>query len=121
MTEQTNITAADLYARIATAFISDSAIEQALLTDLPSAVQQHFGVNLPKPAALVKTADGFRLTYDGQDYDLGDPRTASKGELNDAELELVSAGGSADCPEYKSNKTLRNQERQLIQPNMPTT
>lgn len=96
MTEQTTLTASDLYARIATAFVSDPGIAQALLADFHGAVARHFGVTLPKPAALARTADGFCLTYDGQDYDLGDPRHAAKGELNDAELELVSGGGNCD-------------------------
>lgn len=98
MTEPSSLTAADLYARIATAFVAEPALEQDLLADLPDAVRRHFGVKLPKPAALARTSDGFVLTYDGQDYDLGDPRTAAKGELNDAELELVSGGGRDPCP-----------------------
>ena len=98
MTEQTTITASDLYAQIATAFVSNPALEQDLLTDFHGAVARHFGVTMPKPGKLVRAADGFRLTYDGHDYDLGDPRNAAKDELNDAELELVSAGGDWDCP-----------------------
>lgn len=97
MPEQTTMTASDLYSRIAAAFVSDPALEQDLLADLPGAVRQHFGVTLPKPAGLARTSDGFRLTYDGEEYDIGDPRTAAKGELNDAELELVSGGGNCDA------------------------
>lgn len=97
MTEQTTMTASDLYAQIATAFVSNPALEQDLLTDFHGAVARHFGVSMPKPGTLARTADGFRLTYDGHDYDLGDPRTAAHGELNDAELELVSGGGNCDA------------------------
>jgi hypothetical protein len=98
MSNATSITAADLYTRIADAFVGDPAFEQALLADFDGAVAGRFGVKLPKPAKLVRLGSGFRLSYDGQDYDLGDPRTATKGELNDAELELVSAGGG-ECPQ----------------------
>jgi hypothetical protein len=97
MNNATTMTAADLYTRIADTFVADAAFEQALLADFDGAVAGRFGIKLPKPAKLVRVGSGFRLTYDGQDYDLGDPRTAAKGELNDAELELVSAGGN-ECP-----------------------
>lgn len=107
MTEPTTISAADLYAHIATAFVSNPAMETDLLADLPNAIRQHFGVILPKPAKLARNSDGFVLTYDGHDYDLGDPRTAAKGELNDAELELVSAGGDWDCPKPDPEGTTR--------------
>lgn len=120
MTEQPTVTAADLYAHIATAFISDPSLEKDLLADLPGAVEQHFGVMLQKPAKLVRTASGFILTYDGQDYDLGDPRAATKGELNDAELELVSAGGDDGCETYNPYDPRTKKVRYPIQPNAPT-
>lgn len=104
MTAQTNITASDLYTRIATAVVSNPELESALLADFDGAVSRHFGVKLPKPATLARTTDGFLLTYDGKTYDLGDPRNAKPGELNDAELELVSGGGDG-CQE---NKPLSN-------------
>lgn len=98
MTDQNTISAADLYARIATTFVSEPDLEPALLADFDGTVAKRFGVALPKPGHLVRTQSGFRLTYDGKDYDLGDPRHAAKGELNDAELELVSAGNAEeDC------------------------
>lgn len=96
------LTAANLYARIATEFVSDPALEQALLADFQGTVADRFHATFPKPIALSRTATGFCLTYDGQSFDLGDPRNAAKGELNDAELELVSGGGGPDCPEKKS-------------------
>ena len=120
MTEYTTVTAADLYAHIATAFISDPALEQDLLADLPGAVERHFGVVLKKPAKLARTSNGFVLTYDGHDYDLGDPRAATKGELNDAELELVSAGGDG-CETYNPYDPRTKKVRYPIQPNAPTT
>jgi hypothetical protein len=98
MADQTTSTANELYCQIVSAFVSDPGLEPALLADFGGTVAQRFGVGLPKPGTLARTANGFRLTYDGQHYDLGDPRTAAKGELNDAELELVSAGGDAGCP-----------------------
>jgi hypothetical protein len=106
LTNPTTVTANELYSQVATAFVADPSLEQALLTDFDATVAQRFGVALPKAGALERTADGFRLTYDGQHYDIGDPRTAAKGELNDAELELVSAGGngcpSSDTPSHSS-------------------
>jgi hypothetical protein len=98
MTDLTTVSPNELYSRIASAFVSDPGLEPQLLADFAGTVAQRFGVVLPKPGMLTRTAGGFRLTYDGQHYDLGDPRTAAKGELNDAELELVSAGGGTDCP-----------------------
>lgn len=121
MTDHITFTAADIYAHIATAFVSDPALEKDLLADLPAAVEEYFGITLPKPAALARTSDGFVLTYDGQDYDLGDPRTATKGELNDAELELVSAGGDGDCATYDPYNPQPKKVRYPIQPNAPTS
>jgi hypothetical protein len=98
MTAQTSISAGDLYQQVATAFLTDPTIEASLLADFDGTIEKRFGVAMPKSGKLVRTGSGFRLTYDGKDYDLGDPRTAAKGELNDAELELVSAGDAAqDC------------------------
>lgn len=99
MTGQTTMTASDLYTRIAATLVSNPELETALLADFDGAVSSHFGVMLPKPATLARTTDGFRLTYDGRTYDLGDPRHAKPGELNDAELELVSGGAGNGCPE----------------------
>jgi hypothetical protein len=99
MSSETSITVADLYTRIAEAFVADPTLEQALLSDFDGAVAARFGVTMPKPARLIRAGSGFRLSYDGQDYDLGDPRSAAKGELNDAELELVSAGDGQNCPQ----------------------
>ena len=99
MTGQTTITALDLYTRIAAAVVSNPELELALLADFDGTVSRHFGVTLPKPATLVRAQGGFRLTYDGESYDLGDPRHAKPGELNDAELELVSGGGRDGCQE----------------------
>lgn len=122
MTEHATVTAADLYAHIANAFVSDPSLEKDLLADLPAAVEEYFGVTLQKPAKLARTSDGFVLTYDGHDYDLGDPRKATKGELNDAELELVSAGGDGDCPEYRPGAAaVPKKVRYPIQPNAPTS
>jgi hypothetical protein len=119
MTEQTTLTANELYSRITSAFVSDPDLEQALLADFEATVEQRFGVALPKRGALVRTAEGFRLTYDGKDYDIGDPRTAAKGELNDAELELVAGGGDqGECPQWDPNATTPKKERQPIQPNL---
>lgn len=101
MTSDIPMTASDLYQRIVDTFIADPGMEAALLADVEATVMTRFGIALPKPASLAKTSDGFVLTYDGHDYDLGDPRTAKKGELNDAELELVSGGNNADCPTDK--------------------
>jgi hypothetical protein len=105
MTDQTTVSPTELYSRIASAFVSDPGLEPLLLADFAGTVTQRFGVVLPKPGALTRTAVGFRLTYDGQHYDLGDPRTAAKGELNDAELELVSAGGDDGCPTKDSGSS----------------
>lgn len=105
--QQDRINAADLYSLIADAVAGDPAFEEALLADFDAAVATRFGIEMPKPARLVRTASGFRLSYDGHDYDLGDPRTAAKGELNDAELELVSAGGDWDCPKPDPEGTTR--------------
>lgn len=121
MTDHATVTAADLYAHIATAFISDPALEKDLLADLPAAVEEYFGVTLQKPAALARTSDGFVLTYDGHDYDLGDPRAATKGELNDAELELVSAGSDGGCETYNPYDPRTKKVRYPIQPNAPTS
>jgi hypothetical protein len=99
MTDQATLSPSELYSRIASAFVLDPSLEPALLANFAGTVTQRFGVVLPKPGALARTANGFRLTYDGQHYDLGDPRTAAKGELNDAELELVSAGDGVECPQ----------------------
>jgi hypothetical protein len=99
MSNAASITVADLYTRIAEAFVADPALEQALLADFDGTVAARFGVAMPKPAKLTRVGSGFRLSYDGQDYDLGEPRAAAKGELNDAELELVSAGGGDGCPQ----------------------
>ena len=104
MSNQNHINAADLYTRIADAFVAEPAFEQALLTDFDGAIAARFGIEMPKSGTLSRIGSGFRLTYDGKDYDLGDPRNATKGELNDAELELVSGGG-ADCPEQNSGGT----------------
>ena len=106
----TTMTAADLYTRIAGAFVADPAFEQALLADFDAAVAERFKIKLPKPARLDRVGSGFRLSYDGQDYDLGDPRAAAKGELNDAELELVSAGGSGDCPTQPAGEQKTSQD-----------
>lgn len=121
MTDQTTITAADLYARIATAFVSDPALEQEMLADLPGAIERHFGFTLQKPGSLQRTPNGFRLMYDGHNYDLGDPRVVKKGELNDAELELVSAGGD-DCPQATmyANSGREKKTRTPIQSNGPS-
>jgi hypothetical protein len=98
MTTQTSMSAGDLYQQVAAAFLADPAIEASLLVDFDGTIEKRFGVAMPKSGRLVRVGSGFRLTYDGKDYDLGDPRTAAKGELNDAELELVSAGDAAqDC------------------------
>jgi hypothetical protein len=98
MSTQNLISAGDLYRQISDAFVTDPTMEASLLEDFDGTVARRFGVVLPKPARLVRAGDGFRLSYDGKDYDLGDPRQAAKGELNDAELELVSAGDAAeDC------------------------
>ena len=90
------ISPADLYVRVAGAAVADPSMLTALLEDFEGTVAERIGVVLPKPATLVRIGSGFRLTYDGKDYDLGDPRNAIKGELNDAELELVSGGGNCD-------------------------
>ena len=95
--EGTAISTADLYVRVAGAVVADPSMVTALLEDFEGTVNDRIGVVLPKPASLVRLGSGFRLTYDGKDYDLGDPRSTLKGELNDAELELVSAGAD-DCP-----------------------
>ena len=90
-----------LYRQIADAFVTDPTMEASLLEDFDGTVAKRFGVVLPKPGRLVRDGSGFRLSYDGKDYDLGDPRTQKKGELNDAELELVSAGDAAsDCKQF---------------------
>jgi hypothetical protein len=99
--ERTAISPADLYVRIAGAVVADPSMVTALLGDFEGTVAERIGVVLPKRASLTRVGSGFRLTYDGQDYDLGDPRNAIKGELNDAELELVSAGGGDDCAYFK--------------------
>ena len=91
------MTASDLYTRIADTFVADPSLESALLENFEATVAERFGIALPKPARLARTESGFRLSYDGKDYDLGDPRHATKGELNDAELELVSAGSDNEC------------------------
>jgi hypothetical protein len=96
MTREMTVTASDLYNRVVEAFVSDPSLEAALLADVGATVSERFGIALPKPATLVRSGSGFRLSYDGQDYDLGDPRQQTKGELNDAELELVSGGGNCD-------------------------
>lgn len=101
MSNQTTISAADVYAHIKSAFIADPGIEAALLKDFEGTVAERFGVDLPAPGKLVRNGAGFRLTYDGKDYDLADPRTAASGELNDAELELVAGGGTAPGCESK--------------------
>jgi hypothetical protein len=120
MTEQTTVTANELYSRIASAFVSDPALEPALLADFGATVAQRFGVVLPKPGTLARTTDGFRLTYDGQHYDLGDPRTTAKGELNDAELELVSAGGDGGCPTDNGSTSQRSPDGNLPKIPMPS-
>jgi hypothetical protein len=92
------MSAGDLYQQVVTAFVTDPSIEAALLADFDGTIEKRFGVSMPKSGTLVRTGSGFRLSYDGKDYNLGDPRTAAKGELNDAELELVSAGNAEeDC------------------------
>jgi hypothetical protein len=92
------MSAGELYQQVAAAFLADPTIEASLLADFSGTIEKRFGVAMPKPGKLVRIPSGLRLTYDGKDYDLGDPRTAAKGELNDAELELVSAGDAeADC------------------------
>lgn len=100
--DPTPISPADLYVRIAGAAVADPSMLTALLEDFEGTVAERIGVVLPKPAKLVRIESGFRLTYDGKDYDLGDPRNAIKGELNDAELELVSAGAGNDCDKVKT-------------------
>lgn len=98
MTTHDTMSAADLYARIVETVVAEPDFETRLLADFDGAVTARFGVALPKPGRLARVGSGFRLTYDGKDYDLGDPRNAAKGELNDAELELVSAGNAEeDC------------------------
>jgi hypothetical protein len=100
-TERNSISPADLYVRIAGAVVADPSMITALLEDFEGTVTERIGVVMPKPAKLERVGSGFRLTYDGQHYDLGDPRSTIKGELNDAELELVSAGGGDDCAYVK--------------------
>ena len=101
MTTQTTLSAGDLYKQIADAFLNDPTMEASLLDDFDGTIAKRFGVALPKPGRLARVGSGFRLTYDGRNYDLGDPRNAAKGELNDAELELVSAGTTEDdCKKF---------------------
>lgn len=102
MHHHTAITASDLYAKIVDGVVADPAIEAALLDDFNGTVAKRFGVTLPSPGKLVRNDSGFRLSYAGQDFDLGDPRNAKPGELNDAELELVSGGGD-DCQQSNSD------------------
>lgn len=103
MSEQTTITASDLYARIVDGVVADPAMEAALLADFNGTVATRFGVALPSPGRLTRSESGFLLSYGGQDFDLGDPRNAKPGELNDAELELVSGGGDDGCPKANSD------------------
>lgn len=103
MTHQPAITASDLYAKIVDGVVADPTIEAALLDDFNGTVAERFGVTLPSPGKLVRNDAGFRLSYAGQDFDLGDPRQAKPGELNDAELELVSAGNGNGCPQSNSD------------------
>ena len=98
MTLQPAISATDLYKTIVDAVSSDPALEALLLDDFDGTVARRFGVAIPKPGRLVRAGSGFRLSFDGKDYDLGDPRQVAKGELNDMELELVSAGSDYNCP-----------------------
>ena len=100
MTAQPTISATDLYKTIIEAVSTDSALEASLLDDFDGTVARRFGVAIPKPAKLARTDSGFQLSYDGKVYDLGDPRHAAKGELNDMELELVSAGDGNQCPNF---------------------
>jgi hypothetical protein len=104
MSTQNTVSASDLYRQISDAFLADPMMEAALLEDFDGTVARRFGVVLPKSGRLVRAGSGFRLSYDGRDYDLGDPRTMKQGELNDAELELVSAGdAAADCKQFGDN------------------
>ena len=96
MSNAMTISPADVYAQIKSAFIADPGIEAALLKDFEGTVAERFGVDLPASGKLVRSGAGFRLTYDGKDYDLADPRNAASGELDDAELELVSAGNAEE-------------------------
>jgi hypothetical protein len=101
MSTPTTVSAGDLYRQIADAFLTDPTMEASLLEDFDGTVARRFGVELPTSGRLVRVGSGFRLSYDGKDYDLGDPRDMKKGELNDAELELVSAGDAAsDCKQF---------------------
>lgn len=101
MSNATTISPADLYAQIKNAFIADPGIEAALLKNFEATIAERFGVDLPASGKLVRNGAGFRLTYDGKDYDLADPRVAASGELDDAELELVAGGGNAPGCEAK--------------------
>lgn len=104
MTTHGTISAADLYAQIVDTVVAEPDLEHGLLADFDGTVARRFGVKLQKPGRLSRSDTGYRLTYDGKDYDLGDPRKAAKGELNDAELELVSGGGAKeDCDRYASD------------------
>jgi hypothetical protein len=60
-------------------------MEASLLENFDGIVAGQFGGVRPKPGPLLRAGSGFRLSHDGKDYDLGDPRHMKKGELNDAE------------------------------------
>jgi hypothetical protein len=98
MTVRSETSAIELYRKVVEAVSGNPAIETELLADFEGTLVQRFGVAVPKPGRLVRNGSGYLLSYDGKDYDLGDPRHAAKGELNDMELELVSAGGD-ECPQ----------------------
>lgn len=101
MTTHTSLSAGDLYRQIADTFLADPTLEASLVDDFNGTITRRFGVALPRPGMLARTDAGLRLTYDGHNYDLGDPHNAAKGELNDAELELVSAGNAEDdCKKF---------------------
>lgn len=90
MTDGARLSSADLYARIGDALLIDPTLEEALLNDFEGTLAERFQAVLKVPGKLVRTDEGYRLSVNGYDFDIGKP--SPNGELSDAELELVSAG-----------------------------